>query len=664
MALPIIALTSLIGYYLNKSENPKIITDTIPKEKTKNKPFPYEKPNGNYIYSSDMVDKANTEILNKSLDLYKQAENPAITGILPPLFNTYGISGNKGFFNIEDLENKQSDIYKLNNLIAVNKPEEPELSTRPMFLPEIKYKGETVNNNFSAFDQQSITQEISLLTGKPLETQHNNMIPFFGSNVKQNIEKFTNETILDLHSGNKSTFQHKREIGQLFSNKPENIYGSPIITTELNSDRFIPSVFREGEKPFQEQRISAPISGTFENKILPSYKDVNELRPGNKPKETYEGRTLSGKMGEVRGVQSEFNKNRPDTYYEQGQDRWIVTTGKYINPKADEDFKTNLKATSRQDNNIEYFGIMGSKDFLSTKQRIEQIDNSKELNFNSLAQIPKRQNFENDYLRNVSNETRVHDYGKTTMTAFATERNTTEERTHLLNVTLPNRGIKTSFSDLAKSTIKETTLDTDTTRNFKSSFDKGAVATHYYGISDFTAKTTNKETIKEDNYKGIVNKESGMGYIVNKYDPRTTGKEIISQNSEYQGGAKYANNPMSNENYLNAELRDNKEELLKRDRLAGPQNFQISSGKGAFGDIKVTENMILKEKLDRRDKLNILLPNILPSKNSIGISDRVKLDDESEDTMFADRLQPDLISYQLKDNPYSMYNQMYKIKNN
>lgn len=657
MSLPIIGLTSIIGYLLNNKENTNITSSKIiEKQNIKKNPLPEEIPNGKIIYTSNVVNEANEEILNKSIKLYKDAENPSITGVLPPLFNTYGASGNQDLFSIEDLYSKKlNEVDTLNRLVDVNKPKEPEIDSRPMFQKEVTYKGEQVQQNFSAFGQTPINTEISLLTGEPLEKDHTNMVPFFGSNVKQNIESFTNETLLDLHSGNTSTFKHKQEIGQLFSNKPENIYGAPVFTTQVETDRFISSLYKQGEKPFPDEKIAAPISGTLENNIRPTFKDVNELRPGNKPKESYEARTLSGKMGEVRGVQATFNKNRPDTFYEQGRDRLIVTTGQHIAKKLEEDFSTNFKSTSRTDYNLEYYGPMGSSEFLTTKQRIESIDNSNELNFNSVMQIPKRQNFENDYSRNISSEKRVHDYGKTTITAFETERSTTSDKTHLLNPTAASRGIKTVFSDFAKSTIKETTLDNDSTRNFKSSFDKGLIESHYSGISDFKAKTTNKETFREDNYKGISNKENGMGYLVNKYDAKTTGKESITQNSAYQGNAIYSNNPTSNENYLNADIRSNKEEILERDRVSGPQNFQISAGLNAFGDIKYTNNMELKESLDERDKLNFDMPKLFPSKEIIGITDRIRYDEDVEDTLFSDRIQSDVIISQFNENPYSIY---------
>jgi hypothetical protein len=690
--LPIVALTSLVGYYLNKEDNSDKKTDELNKLTLKQIQESYEIPNGKNIYSSNYVNEANSTILNKSLDLYKQSEEAAITGVLPPLFNIYGMSGNADLSNIEIPDSKKlSEIERVNRLVDVTKKEEsPQLESRPMFSPDMKFKTDIIENNFSAFQQLPISQETSILTGNlieknismvpsfesnienfenlesnsqistltglPLEKEHTNMVPFFGSNVKQNTQTFANDTILDLHSGNTKTFKHKQEIGKLFSEKPENIYGTPLFTSEIETDRFISSLYKQGEKPFQEEKIAAPISGTYENKILPDYKDVNELRPGNKPKESYEGKILSGKMGEVRGVQSNVNKNRPERFYEQGSDRLIVTTGQYIAKKNEEDYDTNFKPTSRQSYNMEYYGGMGAKEFLSTKQRIEQIDNSKELNFNSISQVPKRQNFKNDYLRNFANEKRVIDYGKTAITNYETERASTEDKSQILNPNVTSRGFKTSFNDEAKSTIKETTLNTDTTRNFKSSFDRGLIETHYSGISDFKSRTTNKETFGEDNYKGIADKkEKGMGYIVNKYDVKTTGKEIVSEKSEYQGNAKYANNEMSKENYKNAVIREKKEEILERDRLSGPQNFQISSGKNAFGNIQFTDNMKLKEDVDERDKLNKLQQNVFLSKINFGQSVRDRKDNDIEDTIFMDRMQPEIVSSQLDNNPFSMY---------
>ena len=65
------------------------------------------------------------------------------------------------------------------------------------------------------------------------------MIPFFGGNIKQNIETFSNESLLENRSGKSATFKHKQEINSLYDKKPENIYGNPAFTTQVELDRYI-----------------------------------------------------------------------------------------------------------------------------------------------------------------------------------------------------------------------------------------------------------------------------------------------------------------------------------------------------------------------------------------------------------------------------------------
>ena len=142
-------------------------------------------------------------------------------------------------------------------------------------------------------------------------------------------------------------------------------------------DRYIPSLYRQNERPVEPEKISAPISGTFENNIRPSYKDINELRPGNKPKETYEGRVLSGKLGENRGVFGEMKKNRPDTFFENNYR--FSGPGEFVGPKVREDYSVNMKASSRQSYNMEYYGGQDSI-HKATKQRLSNVDNTSDAN--------------------------------------------------------------------------------------------------------------------------------------------------------------------------------------------------------------------------------------------------------------------------------------------
>lgn len=677
LTIPIIGLTTLAGYFFANRTETK--TDTTVEN--------FEKPNGDNIYTSNVVEEANKEILQKSLRNYKLAEDPATSGILPPLFNTYSAVGNdtvlQGTYDSNASALLFSENDQLNKRTNVLAQPQIEVKNRPMF-NSILNKNEE-RQPFSSFGSANEAPETSYLTGLPIDKNHNNMVPFFGSNVKQNVETFNNQNLLDLHTGNTSTFRHKHEVESFYDTEPENIYGNPVFSAEVEMDRFIPSLYRQNEKVVDDIKVSASIAATIDNNIRPVYKDVNDLRPGNKPKESYDGRFIAGKRGDLRGIQSNFDKNRPDTYYEKGQDHLFTTTGEFIAPKVSEDFETNFKDTSRQDYNLEYYGGVGS-DYQKAQQRIASIDNSDEL-MASLFQDPKRNNFENDYTRNLGSQSyrQTNDYGKQSLRAYETERGT--EHDYGLNVGKSQYGVKTRFSDDVRETIKETTLQYDNSGNVKTGFNTGISSAYNQGITEMSAKTTHKENTIMNNYKGTMSKNEGMGYTVTKYDARTTNKETTADNEHtghatykvnnatvystydnpekvrnalhvenYAGNALYTTESVSRDNYKNAKINKVMEQLLQGERPSGPQKFKTSSGKASYGDIKCTNNMKLKEQLDKRDNLNPEFQQSIFTKEKLGKFSKLKCDNTRQDTVFADRLQPELVQSQHNGNPYSLYN--------
>ena len=551
-----------------------------------------------------------------------------------------------------------------------------------MFKPIGKYLGQDVNsiNIISDTSLPYKKTDINLLTGKPFDVSHNNMVPFFGSNTKQNIETFSNEALLDQHTGNVSTFSHKKEINSLYDKTPDNIYGNPVFSSQVNMDRYVPSLYRQNERPVEKVSVSAQKAGTIDNDIRPTYKDVNELRPGNKPKETYKGRTISGQRGEVRGIQSEVVKNRPDTFFENNHR--FSGPGEFTAPKVREDYSANMKSSSRQSYNMEYYGS-GNSQIKSTIQRVSGgVDNSSEL-ASSLFQEPKRQNFEGDYTRNLNgkilNNQNTADYGRSSMKQYESERATTGEKSHLLNAKVSNAaGPTIKPQDDIRRTLKETTMY-ESNGQVGTAYNKGSNSAYNAGISDITAKATQKQSLVENKYKGQVHKDDGMGYIVNKYEAKTTGKELVTNNSsnyvtnagkiiknamvhstfenpervrnalhyEYTGNAGYASESASRTKYDNADIREAKQELLMGERPSGPQQFQIVSGKDSQGDVRLTDNMLLKEQQDTRSKITNDYKHI-PSKESVGMIIKHKKESESPN----DRFQPDLITSQLSNNPY------------
>lgn len=689
LTLPLIGLTTLAGYFFSRDgRNPRGEQTIRQNIET------FDKPNGKNIYSSNVVNEANEEILQKSLDNYKKSENPSETGYIPPLFNTYSAVGNDSVLSpvlvsdIAGLSSQQlgklNDINRLENVIETKTDKETskDISNRPMFRSFIgqEIKPENIETDFSLPYKQT---EINLLTGKPFEKTHANMVPFFGSNIKQNIETFSNESLLDSRTGNTSTYKHKKEISSMYDTKPENIYGNPVFATQVDTDRYIPSLYRQNERPVEPERIAAPIAGTFDNNIRPNFKDVNELRPGNRPKETYKGRTLSGKMGENRGIHGKVEKRRPDTFFENNHR--FSGPGEFVAPKVREDYASNMKNSARQDYNVEYYGIHSNMVNHVSKQRLSNVDNSNELT--AYFQNPKRHNFENDYLRNVdgtiSQSHSEYDYGRSALVVPESERDTTGVKSHLLNANLQGQGIRLKLQDEMKMTLKQTTMKTDNTGNVNSVFNSSGNDPYHVGMSNVVAKETHKETMVDNKYKGQVHKDDGMGYLVNKHEAKTTGKEIVTERSkdyitnagkiiknptvqstyanpekvrnaihpEYKGNAKYSTETESRTRFDNAVIRDDKQDVLMGQRPSGPQNFQISSGKGVYGDLKLTDNMLLKELVDTRDKI-INDYKHTPNKDQLGIPIRVREDNEAVDTVTNDRLQPELVQFQLNENPF------------
>jgi len=642
LTLPIIGLTTLAGYFFSKDgKNPRQVEvkrDTVEK---------FEMPNGQNIYASNKVEEVNKEILERSLKNYADAENPEMTGMLPPLVNTFGM---KGAFSKQNqvpalsiqeraaLDTQQ----KVDDIKQTAQP--PNIEQRPMFTSELRkdveYRGDTTQL-YSDINQSS-NEDVSLLTGLPYTKSHSNMTPFFGSNVRQNIEEFSNQPLLDVHTGNTTTFKHKKEVEKFFQEQQQDIHGTPIYTQTVDTDRYIPSSYRQNEKVIEQEHIQAPKAGTFDNNIRPQFRSVDELRLASNPQTSYEGRTIAGQMAiGVRGIQSEQQKHRPDTFYEQGQDHLLKTTGQFTAPTYKQDFTTNLKATSRKDYNLSYFGGASADN-----KRDYQKFGTEEREGETFVQESKRHNFKNDYLGHATGSKGANDYGKDSFVGYETQRATTGQQMHVTNAKSSTGGFRVLPSDQARETLKQTTLSFDNSGNVKTKFDKGAAGAYDAGITDIKAKTTSKETTIVNNYKGIANK--GEGSYINKYEAKTTGKEMMLQ--EYSGTAHMPNEAKSRQNYQNAEIRSNKQELVSGERASGPQKFQIGSGKDILGETKRTQNALLKEQSNSRVQTQFNSP-VVPSSVFIGNTTRQR-DTRSQDNS---RLQPELVNSQHANNPYSIY---------
>lgn len=190
-------------------------------------------------------------------------------------------------------------------------------------------------------------QQIYSLTGNYLNSdqfKHNNMVPFNGGKIKgYTYDANISETILDNMIGSGSQIIKKIEQAPLF--KPEEnmswAYGTPN-NTEFYLSRQNPGMRNNNVKPFDTEYVGPGLNQGFSkngtggfnsgmearDKWLP--KTVDELRVSTNPKLEYELINHEGPAQSVIknvGLIGKVEKQRPDTYFINSQDRWFTTTG-------------------------------------------------------------------------------------------------------------------------------------------------------------------------------------------------------------------------------------------------------------------------------------------------------------------------------------------------
>ena len=193
-------------------------------------------------------------------------------------------------------------------------------------------------------------QQIFSLTGNYLDSnqfKHNNMMPFNGGKVKgRTYDMNVSETLLDNYVGSGSQTIKKIEQAPLF--KPEEnmqwAYGMPNQSDFYQSRQF-PGTKNNNVKPFDTIMVGPGLDKGYgfngsngynagmeaRDKWLP--KTVDELRVDTNPKLEYELLGHEGpadsyiKTAATTQMLGRVEKQRPDTFFINTQDRWLTTTG-------------------------------------------------------------------------------------------------------------------------------------------------------------------------------------------------------------------------------------------------------------------------------------------------------------------------------------------------
>jgi hypothetical protein len=237
------------------------------------------------------------------------------------------------------------ELEKTSKLSTVNRYDSPGAYTDKYFNPSTSNQyisDTTVSTNQS---NQSIYYS---LTGEKVDSSyytHNNMVPYFGGSIRsRNTNNNSNESVLDNMSGAGSQTIIKKEQAPLFtpSENYQWAHGAPNQSDFMQS-RVNVSMRMANVKPFAEERVAPGLGLGYTNEGANGFnsgmamrdqwlpKTADQMRVNNKQKATglmqfgHEGPAASHvkNIGSI-GI---MEKNRPDTYFDMGPDRYMTTTG-------------------------------------------------------------------------------------------------------------------------------------------------------------------------------------------------------------------------------------------------------------------------------------------------------------------------------------------------
>lgn len=464
-------------------------------------------------------------------------------------------------------------------------------------VPMMEFRSDNTESDPNYIDTDYV---ISPLSGQKIpsnEFKHNNMQPFFGGRIKQNIAPQANTSILDSYNGNGSTQIKKREVENMFetSRAP---YGNPFgmeDNTEFFQSRITSQapISRDGERPFEPTYVGSGIGEKFGfagkggyqqleiNEIMRP-KDTNNLRVLSNPKETYNTPMVPG--GHFVGTAAntsdvgEMRKYKPDTFYiDESGERFFVTTGDLIKERVRS--VQVLPHTARPETSVEYEGIASSQDF-------------GESYVTGSYRMPMNQQFGGAGYRNADMtsyytkdmDAPEADYGKSSYEIRPNERNETSERVMALNPVPADNGLVTShYTDDARPTRRGETTGNIRMTGTPISFAERAPAITVWDPKDI-ARTTVKETTIYLDRPGIAGAASAPNRL-KVYDPddiaRPTQKSQLSNNLAWTGpgGNGAWNNTMDEQFAYNMRTNPNKEQIARgRKPIAGSGGVAVFKG--------------------------------------------------------------------------------------
>ena len=521
-----------------------------------------------------------------------------------------------------------------------NKYNRPNQTTDKFFSPSI-YKEIERNNPRDTVGGSTKTNYS--LTGEPLNKdnfKHNNMVPFFGSRIKgSTVSADIAQSQLDHMQGAGSQHKHKTEQGPLF--KPQTnmswANGMPN-TTEFMLSRQVPSSKINNVKPWDEEKVApglgqgytttssgAGYNSAVENRSSWLPKTVDALRATNNPKVSFD---LSGHQGPAiagntiiqnSNTMGRVEKNRPDTTYDLGPNRWFTTTGAEQGPTVRS--SQMLQHTNRPDySETNYYGA-GTQEGRSTYIHSHNNETHRQQLAGPAVTAP---------LGHAAAS--IHDYGNGSYEPACNNRATTRQGNDLGVVGGIMKALTTPILDILKPTRKENVIG-----NIRST---GNVQLTHGGTQPICNPGDRpKTTIKEQTEIGKLhlNLEGNTqgAYNVSVHQP--IPQERDSTTSSYIGNATGSTQSMSQTSAYNQRNNPNK-------------TFSNTPNQGGMSLLNTDTNFtsLRNDHNETRIPSGTSTMSVIPSKSSYGST-------QLPPTMTQpnyDRMNPDILNA-FKSNPYT-----------
>ena len=402
------------------------------------------------------------------------------------------------------------------------------------------------------------------LTGEPINPNnftHNNMQPFFGGGVKQNLDEYSTRGIFENFTGTSDTYQKKQEQKPLFQPQKNmsNVYGSQSLDGYM-LDRYYVSNIRSNETPIEKVYVGPGLNKGFTNEpsggfqqentrdyILP--KTTDQIRVKSNPKISYYGRVNSGeKINKPTKIGTVY-KNQPDTFYIQNPDRYLTTTGQIIAPEQRPCIVTrytNRKTTELKTRKGSAAPTRGTIAQVRSKYKIsnkvtykydDPVNPAKEGQWsilNLFSSTPNDYGKKSIRLRNnkkipSKNKYFVMNYksndekgpARSTQKIKKPKKYYTIKNDRSGNLKGSTKNIIYDPNDTARTTIKETNID----NNFRSNVSVNTRGNTVYNPNDI-ARTTIKETNIDNNFRSNVGVDT-RGNVV--YNPNSIARTTIKE---------------------------------------------------------------------------------------------------------------------------------------